>query len=245
MVPSIEQGIDRQFAPVGARCSTHGVQRAIEPELMRDRQQALAYARADFSEPNAAFLHSAEWVLTGLGPSSRVVDLGCGPADIPIRLALAHPEWQLDALDGSPAMIALAREAASCAGVSRRLHLHCARLQHSPLPSFAYDAVLSNSLLHHLHEPQLLWQQVVRLGRPGASVMVADLRRPGDQETARRIVSRYSGNEPPILKRDFFRSLLAAFTVPEVRLQLDQAGLVELKVEPTDDRHLLVSGRLR
>jgi hypothetical protein len=61
------------------------MQRRPEPELMDTVEQARAYAEADFSEPNALFLRLlAEQA--GRPGGRRALDLGCGPADIVIRL---------------------------------------------------------------------------------------------------------------------------------------------------------------
>jgi hypothetical protein len=62
---------------------------------------------------------------------------------------------------------------------------------------------------------------------------------------AREFVRKYCGNEPAVLRRDFYNSLLAAFTPAEVRRQLKRAGLRGLKVRVISDRHLLVAGRVK
>ena len=41
-----------------------------------------------------------------------------------------------------------------------------------------FSAVVSNSLLHHLHDPAVLWGAIQTLAAPGALVVVRDLRRP-------------------------------------------------------------------
>jgi ubiquinone/menaquinone biosynthesis C-methylase UbiE len=220
------------------------VQRVLEPELMDESEQALAYSRADFEEPNAAFCAHVEQRLGWLGPEASVVDLGCGPGDIVVRLAKVHRGWRFDAVDGSQAMLMLAQQAIDQAELSDRVRLVRCRLQELNLPAHSYDAVISNSLLHHLHEPELLWREVARLGRDGAGVLIVDLRRPDSPDVARRIVERYSPNEPAVLKQDFYNSLCAAFTPAEVRAALIESGLGSLSVTETSDRHLMVHGRL-
>lgn len=210
---------------------------------MDDAAQAEAYAGADFAAPNAAFCAMA--VERGLVPErGRVADLGCGPADIPLRLAVEHPGLSIDAVDGSAAMLAHARAAVDAAGVADRVTLIHARLPAPSLPSGRYALVASNSLLHHLHAPELLWSEVARLCQPGGAVLVMDLRRPPSEAAARALVAQYAADEPPVLRHDFLASLLAAFEPAEVREQLDRAGLETLAVEPVGDRHLIVHGRL-
>jgi phosphoglycolate phosphatase len=108
-----------------------------------------------------------------------------------------------------------------------------------------YDTVISNSLLHHLHDPRVLWDAVKQFARPGARVFVVDLRRPGSKAEAQELTKQHCRGEPEILRRDFFNSLLASFTVEEIRAQLDTAGLSEFGVEAVEDRHVVVWGTLK
>lgn len=217
------------------------MKRVPEPELMDDEQQSVAYARADFSTSNQLFVDS----LVSDFPArlDAVVDIGCGPADVVIRLARAAPAAAITAIDGSAPMIALGREAARAAGVENRLTLLHTRIPGPPPASQAFDAVLSKDLLHHLHDPRVLWDEVRRLGRPGAAVYVMDLVRPDSVEAAQAMVQDGAASEDPILQRDFFASLLAAFTPDEVRQQLRDAGL-DLTVGPIGVRHMLIKGTL-
>lgn len=216
------------------------MQRILEPEIMDDAAQVVAYARADFSDSNRAFVRSL--VETFPHALRHVVDLGCGPGEVAIRIAQATG-GRVTAVDGSEAMLNLAREAVASAGLQDRITIHRARLPDAQLPEHAFDAVVSKDMLHHLSDPQVLWSTVRRLARPGGAVLVMDLIRPASPEAARDIVEAVSANEDPILKEDFYNSLCAAFTVDEVREQLRAAGL-NATVTQVTDRHLLVSGTL-
>lgn len=218
------------------------MERRPEPEVMDAPAQALAYARADFAAVNQGFVERLLAAFPDLG--GDVIDLGCGPADIPIRLARARPGVHVTAVDASAAMLDLAEAAVAGAGLGGRVRLLRARLPALPLPAAAFDAIVSNSLAHHLPDPALFWAEVRRLGRPGAALYVMDLFRPESVEQAREIVETAAGGEAPILKEDFFNSLLAAFTPDEVRRQLDAAGLGRLGCEVISERHWLVGGRL-
>jgi len=111
------------------------------------------------------------------------------------------------------------------------------------LPETSYDVIFSNSLLHHLPYPQILWDTVKKYGRTGSKIIVMDLIRPRSDDEAKKIVNTYAAEEPEILQRDFYQSLLAAFTLEEIRLQLAQAGL-GLSVSQTSDRHVFISGTI-
>lgn len=207
-------------------------------------EQAAAYAQADFSVSHQFLVDQIRMHLPGLPATARVLDLGCGPADVTVRFARAFPGWQIDGVDGAPAMLELGRAHVAAAGLAARVCLHQVVVPSDPLPGGAYQVILSNSLLHHLHRPQVMWQAVRAAVAPGAAVYVTDLRRPADEGSLRQLVDTYSTPEPAVLRRDFEASLRAAFTVQEVRAQLVLAGLPELAVTALTDRHLAVFGCL-
>src|SRR2546428_6413318 len=110
------------------------MERILEPELMDDAAQALAYARADFADVNRSFVDRFRTTFPDLA-SSRVVDLGCGPADIPIRLVRLLPRLAVTAVEASAAMLGLAREAVRTVGLETSIRLVGARVPALPFAS--------------------------------------------------------------------------------------------------------------
>lgn len=215
--------------------------RVPEPELMDDPAQALAYARADFADVNQGFVERFAATFPEI-TRGHVLDLGCGPADIPIRMHGALPELRVTAVDGSGAMLDLGREAVRRASDSAAINLVQATLPDLPFADASFDALISNSLLHHLPRPDRFWSELRRLARPGAPILVMDLFRPASKEAARATVEAGAEHEAEILKRDFYNSLLAAFTVDEVRAQL-RTALPQLTCEIISARHWAAWGR--
>lgn len=221
------------------------LQRTPEPELMDDQEQARAYAQADFSASHDRCVERfvASWPRER-GPIRGVcLDIGCGPADVVVRMARSCPELVIDGVDGSEPMLRHGRERVAKAGLGDRVRLHRALLPDDPMPRATYDVVTSNSILHHLHDPQVLWRVVRKAARPGAHVFIMDLLRPETAEQARHLIEQYARDEPEVLRRDFYASLLAAFTLGEVRAQLAEAGL-PFQVEAVGDHHLTITGTL-
>ncbi len=218
------------------------MQRITEPELMTDPAQAQAYAEADFSVPHDAFVayFAARFPDFRAG---RVLDLGCGAADVTLRFARAYPDAEIVGIDGAEAMLALGRAAIARANGTDRITLRCTHLPDSTLEHQAFDAVISNSLLHHLAAPEVLWQTIQHAAKPGAAVCVVDLLRPHTCEAATRLLELHAGAAPEILRRDFFNSLLAAYEIEEVRAQLRAATLPQFQVDLVSDRHMLIFGR--
>ena len=219
------------------------MQRTPEPELMDTGEQAAAYAHADFEQPHNMYIQLFRKAFPGEAVTGHVLDLGCGPADITIRFARAFPGCTIDAVDGAEQMLKYGHVAIDEAGLARRIHLIHAYLPGATLPHTAYDAVISNSLLHHLRDPLALWHAVRDHAKVGAPVFIMDLMRPDSVARAGELMEQYAAGEPDILRQDFFNSLLAAYTVDEVRQQLAQTGLNHLDVQAVSDRHLVVAGR--
>lgn len=218
------------------------MQRVLEPELMDDTEQAVAYAKADFEKENQGFVNRFLEYYPDF-TEGHVLDLGCGPADIPIRFLRALPQCRVTAVDASLPMIKLAEAAVGKAGVADRIALRCERIQSLVLPEPA-DAALSNSLLHHIPNPLQFWYCLKKQVKSGSYVLVMDLLRPESPEAAQAIVDQYAAGEPAILRRDFYNSLLAAFTEDEVAAQLAEMNLSRLLIDVIDDRHWVVSGRV-
>lgn len=214
--------------------------RTLEPELMDDPEQALVYARADFEKENQGFIDRFREYFPEF-TKGHILDLGCGPGDIPIRFARALPACRITGVDASGPMIGLADVAVKQAGLADQIAFRCERFQAVSLVEQA-DAVVANSLLHHVPNPLQLWYRLRHLVKPGSPVLVMDLLRPDSPEEAQVIVDRYAAKEPEILRRDFYRSLLAAFTEDEVAAQLAEMNLSRLIVDVVDDRHWVVSG---
>jgi ubiquinone/menaquinone biosynthesis C-methylase UbiE len=221
------------------------MKRLPEPEeLMNEPGQARAYAEADFSEPNRLFVDLFAEAADDF--RGTALDLGCGPGDIPIAFAERFPGATVEVLDGAEAMLDIAREklARVAPALAGRVILRHAMLPCPTLPEQGYDAVLSNSLLHHLADPLDLWRTVRQCGRPGARVLVMDLARPASDIGVDALVESYALDAPEVLRRDFRNSLYAAYTPAEVADQLAELGLGELEVGMVSDRHLAVRGRL-
>ena len=216
--------------------------RIPEPELMDDMEQAQAYSEADFTESHQRFVD--EFVArfpAWQSRSFRAIDLGCGPADVTVRFAQAHPQARVDGVDAAEAMLAFGRRRLHDAGLDERVRLELRHLPDTTLDDRSYDVGISNSVLHHLADPAALWHTLSSATVEGASILVMDLCRPDDDRTVDAMVEQYMPDAPPVLARDFRASLRAAYRVDEVREQVAAAGLA-LDVELITDRHLVVWG---
>ena len=218
------------------------MKRVPEPELMTEKEQVEAYGGADFEEPHSNFMALLGAAFDDISAVRTVLDLGSGAGDIVLRFVKEYPGAHIDAVDGSQAMLDYAENLlAGYRGFNERVELI-----HSYLQDFSakkeYDLIMSNSLLHHLHDPSHFWNKIREASGPGTRIFVMDLMRPASLDEAGELTEDYTRGELEVLKRDFYNSLLAAFEIDEVKLQISGAGLGHLEAKKVSDRHLIVYG---
>ena len=102
-----------------------------------------------------------------LPKDARVLDAGCGNGFLSILLA--QMGWQVTALDQSQTAIQKAKENAETFGVSDRIDFCWSDTVRTPLPSGAYDAVLSrhaSALFLYPYECYEEWHRLLKKGAP-------------------------------------------------------------------------------
>lgn len=215
--------------------------RVLEPEVMDTAEEAHDYDAMDHGEVNRRFCHD----LVAFAPDlHRVVDVGTGTARIPIALCAIHPSCTIVATDLAEHMLALARQNVDAAGLSDRITLVKVDAKGSDLPARAFDAVVSNSIVHHIPEPRRAFDEMVRLLAPGGALFVRDLERPVDDVAVARLVATYAANDTPRQRGLFEASLRAALTVDEVADLVRPLGIPASAVRRTSDRHWTLAHRL-
>lgn len=221
------------------------MKRILEAELMEAEEQVKAYAEADFEEPHGNFIKLFEETFSSREIEGFVLDLGCGPGDITFRFAQSFRNCTIHAVDGSRTMLHYAHDRLSRgASGHKRITFFHGILPTPNLPESHYDYLISNSLLHHLPDAGVLWSVIKRYSRTDSGIFIMDLLRPDQPRTAHRLVETYAANEPEVLRRDFYNSLRAAFTLEEISAQLLKHQLDFLSLKQISDRHVIVSGRM-
>jgi SAM-dependent methyltransferase len=223
------------------------LQRTVEPELMNDPEQVAAYAGADFSASHDPLVQQISVCFPETEFAGTVLNLGCGSGDDSFRFLYRFPASMMIAVDGAPTMIARAEAdlRSHHASLEGRVQFLVACVPGEQIPQGPYVGVISNSMLHHMHNPLDFWSAVVRHAYSGSAIFVADLRRPFSIGAVETLVDTYAAEAPDVLRADFRNSLCAAFTTEEVCGQLHAVGLSELTVAEFGDRHLFVHGTRR
>jgi len=212
-----------------------------EPDLMEKKEQAYAYANADFSNSNKLFIEKL-FNFCSITDKTKILDVGCGDGEIPITI-YKKTKSKITVLDGSSAMLD---------EFSRKMNENKIndikiiekRYEDAHLMEKSFDILISNSVLHHVKSPKLFWEKSFNLVRQHGNIMLMDLVRPSNENSLLTILDKYGGNDPVLLS-DFENSLRAAYTLDEVEAQLSPFPNISSSVKAISDRHFFVTIEIR
>jgi ubiquinone/menaquinone biosynthesis C-methylase UbiE len=210
--------------------------RELEPEAMDTPEEAHDYNAMDHTSVNARFVAD---FLAAHGPcrGGAILDVGTGPARIPIALCLADQRANILGIDLARHMLDRARENVTEAGLADRIKLELVDAKGIPYPDGQFEAVLSNTIVHHIPDPVPALAEMARLVALGGTLMVRDLCRPRDDDAVTHLVRTYAGEESTAAQDLYEASLRAAFTLEEVRGMVAALGLLAEDVVMSSDRH--------
>ncbi len=208
--------------------------RVLEPEVMDTAEEAAAYDEMDHSEVNQAFVDR----LVALGARGRLLDVGTGPGDIPVLVVERVADCSVLAVDLAPRMLELAEKRRTRSAHGARIELRVADAKALALDDASFDAVFSNTILHHLADPRPFLREVRRVLKPGGSLLIRDLYRPPNQARVEALVAMYAGAASPSGREMFRASLCAALTPSELRAVADECGLDAARLVVDTDRHM-------
>jgi ubiquinone/menaquinone biosynthesis C-methylase UbiE len=210
------------------------MERILEPEVMDDREEAIEYDAMDFTEVNTNFAKEAVQLA---GINATVLDVGTGTARIPIIICQLRPRWQITAIDMADSMLEIAQKNILDANCQKQIKLEKVDAKNLPYQSEQFDLVISNSLIHHLRDPLPFLQEIKRVLKPDGGIFLRDLFRPDSEEIIEVMVREIDPNFSPRQAQLFKDSLHAAFTLAEIKDLVKQAGLENVKIYQSSERH--------
>lgn len=221
------------------------IDRVLEPEIMDDLQEAIEYNDMDFSDVNRAFVTDFVAYATqdGFELGKDILDLGTGTARIPVELCVQVPSVRVMASDASTQMLELARYNIEIHHMLDRIQLHRGDAKRLVFGREFFDAVISNSLVHHLPECESFFAESLRVLRPSGVLFVRDLFRPESKEEVERLVAIHAGTESERSQQLFRQSLQAALTIQELAELLSRLGIESSCVQQSSDRHWTLAYR--
>ncbi len=225
------------------------IPRILEPEVMDTTAEAQDYNSMDHGDVNRRFVDDflsavarseIAKQLADSGDPAQFLDVGTGTALIPIELCGRELNCRVVGIDLAEEMLKVGRQNVEQAKLESAVSLEQIDAKKMPYGDGEFDAVISNSIVHHIPEPMGVFREMVRVVRPGGNLFVRDLLRPDSLDELERLVGLYAGEENEHQQQMFRESLHAALTLKEVQLLLSEVGLAAECAKQTSDRHWTV-----
>jgi ubiquinone/menaquinone biosynthesis C-methylase UbiE len=210
------------------------LERVLEPEVMDSAEEARDYDSMDHSHVNQLFVSD---FLQFYAAPTYVLDVGAGTAQIPIELCRRHPTVRVVAIDMAQHMLEVGRRNLDIAGLADRIEMRLCDAKKMPFADGSFDAVMSNSIVHHIPAPFAVFAEMARVVKPAGVLFVRDLLRPIDADALAGFVKTYAGDANAHQQKMFAESLHAALTLEEVRAMVKNVGFDPATVRKTSDRH--------
>ena len=209
--------------------------RILEPEIMDTEEDASQYDSIPNDAVNLAYVNEVlELIPHG---ATKLIDLGSGPAHIPILFAAKHLQLNITAVELAENMIMLANKNIKNANLTGRICIEKQDVKRTSFKQQSFDVVISNSIVHHIHNPVELFIEAKRLANSNSLIYFKDLLRPNNLSELDDLVEKYSSDVNDYQRQLFYQSLHAALTLDEVRDCANAAGLRKYSIVQTSDRH--------
>ena len=118
------------------------ISRILEPEVMDDPAEVIAYDAMDFSDVNQDFANLV--VATHLQSEAMVLDLGTGTARIPIFVAQQRSQWQIIATDLAPSMLEVGQKNVDAADCTSQIQLQLADSKNLSFGDRHFDLIVGH-----------------------------------------------------------------------------------------------------
>ncbi len=194
-------GCGLEFETVGRLLDTLGrrerERRAAAVERFYTRNPFPGYAPADDAgslldrSRRSAFLAALD---AAIPAAARVLDAGCGTAQLAAFLALAGPHRQVFGIDGCRESLTLAEAFRARIGLTN-LQLVRADLFESPVPVGGFDVVICRGVVHHTPDPERAIASVASAVAAGGVLVL------GFYETSARLFHRVRRGLARVMRR--------------------------------------------
>ncbi len=106
-----------------------------------------------------------------------ILDVGCGFATVPIEIAKTFPEAKIIGIDLSEPLLDIGRTLINNERLEKQITLLKGDAQDLQYENDSFDVVINTFLLHIVEKPILMLNEIDRVAKPEAKILITDLHR--------------------------------------------------------------------
>jgi len=180
-----------QFATQWPVLLQQGISAPDTPQPERWAQAARTHLGQEQRAISAAQLPALLAQLPPLPTQGRFADIGGGPGHVAVALARHFPQWHGVVLEQAHTA-AVAQDTIDAAGLSARLSARTCDVHQDDIGS-GYDLIWCSSVLHFVHDPQVVVAKMHAALRPGGHLLLAHAELSDDPQQAAQVLPFYAG----------------------------------------------------
>jgi ubiquinone/menaquinone biosynthesis C-methylase UbiE len=140
----------------------------------RFKKSAEELERLKMQATVAIDLEKEIWRNAGLKPGMKVLDLACGPGFISCELAKVVGDGHVTGVDISEELIAVAHQV-KASEKNENTSFSTGNIYELALPENSFDFVYARFLFQHLEKPEIAFENILRVLKPGGILCVLDI----------------------------------------------------------------------
>jgi SAM-dependent methyltransferase len=167
--------------------------------------------------------------IADMRPGEVVVDLGSGAGfDCFLAARQVGPEGKVIGIDMTPEMLAKARSNAAKLGLTQ-VEFRLGEIEHLPIADSSADVMISNCVINLSPDKASVLREAFRVLKPGGRVAMSDV-----------VLLQPLPEKLAAMKELFSGCIAGAATADQMRGWLDEAGFIDIHVEPKPESRDLV-----
>lgn len=221
------------------------MKRILEPEVMGNLEEALAYDSITLALGGLMVNREAAFIIKRMPKSAdnyRILNIGCGPARLDIALSKMRPGYKFYGIDLSQAMLEIAAKNIKAVrkGQEDAISLIRADGKRLPFKNNSFNLVICTNTLHHFKDPTYVLREIKRVVKAQGTIIIGDMIRPASRFLVSLLVRTIGLAHTLLMKKgdrdlmlkEYRDSLYAAFTINEHKEMLAATGLTGCQIIP-------------
>ena len=149
----------------------------FHPRVFSDNEWAEGYYKRNAQNIKMVGKRLAKLLKDSGFSGGKVLDTGCGFAAVPIEIAKIIPGAEITGIDLGEPLLELGRRLIDKAGLKDRIKLFKGDVEELKYDRDSFDVVINTFMLHIVENPVIMLNEIERVARPYARIMITDLRR--------------------------------------------------------------------
>lgn len=149
----------------------------FHPRVFNDQEWADGYYKRNKGNIKKVGKRFAKLLKTIGFTHGNILDVGCGFASVPIEIAKSFPDAKITGIDLAEPLLGIGRTLICKEGLEKQITILKGDAQNLQYENDTFDIVINTFLLHIVENPISMLNEIDRVAKPEAKILITDLRR--------------------------------------------------------------------